>query len=779
MSSATASSENSGDDSKHESTSRNSGKKLKPRACDVCRQKRTKCDRQQLPGTVTNPNQKCSYCLLNQRPCTYIGEGPLANSRPKAYVTDLENRLERMEEVLKRWRPGTDYSHILGPHIAIGAWRHANEPGASTNQYPSSPFPAVRSTHLLFNSKSEKEDDAETELYDDGVGTGSSGFKLHGTDAQFLSRFYGRSSTANLALAMWGWASEIYPDKVTQAPRRPSFWSIPEWEVRHYAQDMDDTTLIQRVAMAYFPPPDLAISLFDLYFTRVDSILVPLLHRASVMRNWTDGLQYQNAWYAALCLAVFSMASRWSDDRRVLPFDEPNVQWTRAGWSFFNPAMYIHHLRSSLIHLPSLYEIQGLKILADFLSGTTNRPMSWLLVNAALRKIADVGAHQRSIYVSRTRPFIEQELWKRTFWSLAAGDLTMSAELGRAPGIKEEDFDLDLPLEVDQDHWDNEEDTSTVVKPHSGAGSTITVSRHWLTLNRITAFVLRTIYVYNTEDQFLNKFRPSKQDAVRQCSQAVSDWFDNIPLKWSEHKDDPVESSSQSAWLHLSYYLVEMLIYRPFIPLPSRVKQSTAYESITSIALSKCIDAARAAAGVLDHQMKRGYWYISNMIHISQVAAAILLIAVWDIKSRSPNDPIAFSHTIEELMVDINVFLRALESLEPRYEAVTPLLKQLRESLPTAKEGFINFYKTQESSQQFRQAGTPSDWRVPVYRRRNTTSSLQDALQIPTTTKVEEPQYSILDLAVAPSTTHSRLREEPSYKSLVWLHYKAEENYRE
>ncbi|THH02713.1 hypothetical protein EW145_g6715 [Phellinidium pouzarii] len=62
---------------------------------------------------------------------------------PKAYVTALEDRIERFERLFKRLRPEADFTNVLGPPIPRGSWRNngdSDTPGPSNS--PDAPWPS-------------------------------------------------------------------------------------------------------------------------------------------------------------------------------------------------------------------------------------------------------------------------------------------------------------------------------------------------------------------------------------------------------------------------------------------------------------------------------------------------------------------------------------------------------------------------------------------------------------------------------------------------------------
>lgn len=98
--------------------------------------------------------------------------------------------------------------------------------------------------------------------------------------------------------------------------------------------------------MSKFPPLDLAEDLVELYFSRNNS-LFPLLHRPTFQKQWSEGLYKTDLWFAGVCMAIFAVASRWSDDPRVLPEGttlttsdgSDNGAWALAGWKYVDAAL--------------------------------------------------------------------------------------------------------------------------------------------------------------------------------------------------------------------------------------------------------------------------------------------------------------------------------------------------------------------------------------------------------------------------------------------------------
>lgn len=72
----------------------------------------------------------------------------------------------------------------------------------------------------------------------------------------------------------------------------------------------------------------------------------PLLHRPTFDRQWRDQLYERDVWFTCLCMSIFGLASRWSNDPRVLSDEhDPRVTpppedpiWNTAGWKYIQVA---------------------------------------------------------------------------------------------------------------------------------------------------------------------------------------------------------------------------------------------------------------------------------------------------------------------------------------------------------------------------------------------------------------------------------------------------------
>lgn len=531
------------------------------RACDLCRRKKAKCDGPLMPDHI------CSACIHDRKPCTYV-EPSKPRGPPKAYVTALEDRLEALESVLKQLHPTVDFTDVLGPPVVRDSWkkepstskvltkRQSQSDLAKTLIFPTR-TPLEQSTHLIFptndNATSVKHQtldagspasnsSAQKTSGDEGSGFDSEDSNYQDRTETSRLRFYGLSNPLRLVPVTRKLKARHMleksdtgstPSSHSSSPfpstslRRPKVWSLPPWETAWHRAESNPHFL--QHAVTFLPPDDLAASLWDLFFLHVNTQF-PLLHRPSLEKRWKERLQYSDIWFTCLSLSAFAVASRWSEDHRVLPKSAINkTNWQSAGAGFFSMAMEIHREQrlASLLYPSRLFEIQSLSLIAMFIRGTTLHTLGWLIVGAGIRKCQDLGIHRNAAYSQP--PTVDEELWKRAFWLLVAFDRISSAALGRSCVLGEEDYDLDLPTEADDEFWEAEQPDQCFRQP-AHVPAQVTAFNLWIKLTQVIAFTIRALYAVDNSKIFFGKFPLGPPDKlVAQLDAALQEWYDSVP----------------------------------------------------------------------------------------------------------------------------------------------------------------------------------------------------------------------------------------------------------
>ncbi|KAJ7142263.1 fungal-specific transcription factor domain-containing protein [Mycena epipterygia] len=369
--------------------------------------------------------------------------------------------------------------------------------------------------------------------------------------------------------------------------RRLQFWTFKPWDIT-----------APRIHTYSFPSPDLAANLINLYFTHVNMYL-PLLHRPTFERDVMRGLHHRDDNFAAILLLVCAVGSRWSDDPRVVPpsgTEGVSMGRLACGWEWFNQ---IPLVGKRLFGQATLYDLQyycvrrgfpkvvceltDMQLAVSFLEGSSTPQACWTLIGVGLRLAQDVGAHRRDSGVEH--PSVESELWKRAFWVLVYMDRVYSARLGRSCVIHYDDFDIDLPVECDDEYW--EHPTHPFQQP-PGVPSRVVFFNVLLRLNHILSFSLKMLYSLNKVRAIFSINDAWEEQAVTELDSALNSWRDEVPehLRWDPTRADLV-FFDQSVALHCAYCYLQIMIHRPFIP----IMRKSAPSALPSLAI--CTSAAR------------------------------------------------------------------------------------------------------------------------------------------------------------------------------------------
>ncbi|KAF5344576.1 hypothetical protein D9757_015251 [Collybiopsis confluens] len=277
------------------------------------------------------------------------------------------------------------------------------------------------------------------------------------------------------------------------------------------------------------------------------------------------------------------------------------------------------------------------------------------MVGIGIRLAQDVGAHRRKPNQTLT---VEDELWKRAFWCLVCMDRVFSTALGRPCAIQEEDYDVEMPTECDDEYWEHR-DPSQAFRQPPGRPSIISSFNAYIKLNLLLSIALRTIYAIN-KSKILLGFGGDQWEyhIVAELDSALNQWVDSVPdhLRWDPKRENNLWFN-QSVNLYTQYYLVQILVHRPFISSPKKPSPL----SFPSLAI--CTNAARSASHVMDVQRRRG-GMLMPFAHITAFTAGIvLLLNIWGGKRSG------LSTDTNKEMADVYKCMQVLKACENRWHS--------------------------------------------------------------------------------------------------------------
>lgn len=548
-------------------TGRSQSKKRRiPGACDICKRKKIRCDSGELPGN------RCTHCTQLGLECTHK-EVVKTLGTAKGYVESLESRLEKMDKLLTKLLPGVDLN------------QEVENFGEDSSPEP----PTFRN-------------DTEDPSTDDLIWKMSK-FKLNPPQ----NRFFGKSSGFHLIQAALEHKHEftgVPKNNVKTFQKRKEFWELPPWA--RFDPEADE------VYEGFdFPDDDLMPSLIDIYFLQINPFL-PLLHRPTFEAEVASNLHRTDPMFARVLLLVCAHGARYSSDPRVLA--EGSTDSRSSGWKWFEQ---VDVVRKSLHKRTSLHELQMHALHVLFCQTSEISHGVWLQIGLALRLAQDVGAHRRRKDIRV--PDTEDELWKRAFWVILSLDRWSGSFSGRPSGLHDEDFDLDLPLECDDEYWE------TGFEQPAGKPSTIAYFNCYLSLMNILSSAMRLIYPIKRPNRVFGHLpHRSDEQTVAELDSAMNHWMDSIPdhLRWNPNCTNQL-FLKQSAALHAIYYHLQIFIHKPFIPTPRNPFP------VTFPSLAICTNAARSCCHVLESFSRLSALPLSQLQITAFTSTVILLLNIW------------------------------------------------------------------------------------------------------------------------------------------------------
>ncbi|KAI9063836.1 hypothetical protein FKP32DRAFT_1592070 [Trametes sanguinea] len=542
-----------------------------------------------------------------------------------SYVENLEHRLRRMEALLDKLNAGAEARNAIESDLGDTETSQTAETPATTSPGASSSA-GISPLAIAPPSPPAQETHDEEDLSDDDVAVQRD--IIQGINKLSLNpstlRYHGKSSGWVFIQTTAGLRQEYIreptpPSSNDMTPLPPGRRLVlidPGIHHQYEPQPWLERPFLDPILSPQdFPPHDLMRELLELYF-RHSNECIPLLHKPTFMQSIREGLHLRHGGFGATVLLACALGSRHSNDPRVLL--DGTDSWRSAGWKWYQKVEDMH---KSPIAPVQLYDVQICAMMTIYIQGTTAPQTTWVLIGIGIRKALDVGAHRKSMY--KTEPNVEDELWRRAFWTLMFLEIWSSYGLGRPPCIHEEEYDLALPTECDDEYWVTD-DPKLAFKQPPGKPSTVSFYVACLRLSKIVAYALRTIFsIRKTRTQLVNGDQQWEERVVAQLDSELNKWLDSIPehLKWDPNREDEV-FLRQSATLHANYYTAQIAVHRSFI-----TSRRPSPHALASLII--CTNAARSCVQILHQLCQRIGTPLGRNAGLLFASGLVLLMSMW------------------------------------------------------------------------------------------------------------------------------------------------------
>ncbi|KAJ3885771.1 fungal-specific transcription factor domain-containing protein [Lentinula edodes] len=447
-------------------------------------------------------------------------------------------------------------------------------------------------------------DSEESDSSDDGLATSVQGFTLNDR-IESPRRHFGKSSNLVLMRMAVDMKKEVMGDQPIQiVNRRPEFWTVYPWQRQILRYDQQEPLR--------FPAHDLLWTLIDLYFTHVHPFF-PILHRPTFIRAVSDHLHIRDHGFGSVVLCVCAIGSRFSQDPRNYP--ESITSENSLGWPWYQQVSQIQAID---VEPPTLYKLQHCCLSAIYLKGTSMFHSTWEVVGLGIRFAQEMGVHRKQKGQPMT---VQNELWRRTFWVLLGLDVLVSIDFGRPRATTDDDFDLELPIECDDEYWENDDPARAFIQP-SGTPSASSFFVCYAKLLEIAGLAHRMLLHIGKK---VIAFGPNwDYKVVTELNSALNQWMSCIPdhLKWDPNRDDGL-FHRQSCILYCFYHWTQIQIHKQFIP------RSNEPSMLKFPSLAICAHASRSVIRVLEVIERLNFEVLPNFTAPVHVAAIVLLMNIW------------------------------------------------------------------------------------------------------------------------------------------------------
>ncbi|KAJ7091950.1 fungal-specific transcription factor domain-containing protein [Mycena belliarum] len=730
-------------------------------ACDTCRQRKIRCDSTKMPGNV------CSNCIAFNSPCTHHNYAAKKNvaSRPRVAASEVETDLQLAQKLDPDVKTAEEHVQaILVQSTAYIATRDLRNTLLDVARYSRSLEQQIETLKSKLNTSQDAQlsvsrdssmalsppSTTDKDVADHADSTPEGLVLCDEFEALALdnarNRYFGRSSgfyliqTAREMKQMHDGPNVLQPKPV----RRPEFWHSP-WEERLPAPP----------PVFRFPPRDLLDSLVSIFFKRIN-ILVFLLHEPTFRGDIVRGLHLVDPPFGAVVMGVCALAARYSEDPRVV-LEGTNSRLS-SGWAWFRQLQDYHYRTDTTHDAPTLYQLQLICLWILYAQGTCSPESCWTMVAVGIRHVQELGLHMRSRF-DRATMTVEDELLKRAAWVLIISDSLISSFLGRPRVMHDNDYDLDYPVDCDEEYWGNPDPRKRFQQPE-GQPSMQAFIVSYCKLTEILGMAQKTIYSVGRGKRF--RGAGWSQSAVAELDSALNQWVDTIPdhLRWDPHREDET-FATQSACLFTAYYHVQIQIHRTFISSPSN--DATLATTFPSLAI--CANSARSCSHIMEAQAaKHGLVAHPQAVSALMDSAIVLLLNVWG-GHRTSTGPAPDPY---RAATDVQKCINVLKMYERRWQ----IAGRYCDSLFSVGNQLISTYASQAPAKTLKRGRDtvdslpPTDIPAPLEPRPIASSHRVAAAVQQQEFKGSQPQLSAEPYALPVST--EELGHLPVYESFDW-----------
>lgn len=261
----------------------------------------------------------------------------------------------------------------------------------------------------------------------------------------------------------------------------------------------------------------------------------------------------------------------------------------------------------------TLQDVQAMTMICYHLRNFSKPDCSWMLSSHTMTLCKELGLHRQAKIsdMSHTLSGYDAEIRKRVFWSVLTLNVGLSGKLGRPIPIRLDDFDIEMPEPMDDDHIN---ECEIPLEQRNGRCA------HHIGIQN---FKLYALYLEMYMTIYAVKRHPETYPSIVADLQAkIAAWKEGWPLEVR----DPRLSGNRVFLLYLELWYLEfkMLLRHPAVSMT----QDAAYnQESTDICKESARQILTIVRGLKHFQSLDTTWYNAAVF---VVAMTTMLFAVWE-----------------------------------------------------------------------------------------------------------------------------------------------------
>lgn len=293
---------------------------------------------------------------------------------------------------------------------------------------------------------------------------------------------------------------------------------------------------------------------------------------------------------------------------------------------------------------------------------------------------------------------VEKETRRKIWWGVYTLDRMLALALGRPLGINDSDCDVELPVEVDDEHL-AEYFTGAPMNQRQPSLMTGTVAL--IRLYEIGGRVLRQVYALDIcRDHLEPERKADLQKTVESLDGELTKWCDELHAVFKSQSETE-EQVSMGAVLCSHYYSVLTTLHRNLLPV-KRDQPMTAKSTIKAVSSARsCIRLAPS----MKHVVPPSHHLAFFIQHLFSSAVIVLLYAMHASEARAAN----------AAMDEAKSTLAALESWEGHWPGARKCKELLNDLINTATEAIAKGPREKSTGPTPTQATTHTNTHTPSH----------------------------------------------------------------